>query len=49
LDRIQANIREINPSVPIFCLSAKTGDGLEPWLGWIREQILLAQRRQQPQ
>lgn len=49
LDRIQANIREINPSVPIFCLSAKTGDGLEPWLGWIREQILLAQHRRQPQ
>jgi hydrogenase accessory protein HypB len=49
LDRIQANIREINSSVPIFCLSAKTGDGLEPWLGWIREQILLAQHRRQPQ
>lgn len=39
LDRIQANIREINPSVPIFPLSAKTGEGLDPWLSWIRKQM----------
>ncbi|MCF2972240.1 hydrogenase nickel incorporation protein HypB [Synechococcus sp. Nb3U1] len=39
LDRIQANIREINPSVPIFPLSAKTGEGLDLWLSWIREQM----------
>lgn len=39
LERIQANIREVNPAVPIFCLSAKTGEGLDPWLNWIRAQM----------
>jgi len=38
LDRLVANVREMNPHVPIIPVSAKTGDGLEAWYDWIREQ-----------
>jgi len=30
--------RRINPDIEVLQLSATTGDGLDGWLGWIREQ-----------
>ncbi|MGD8368694.1 MAG: hydrogenase nickel incorporation protein HypB [Desulfobacterales bacterium] len=33
------NIRQVHPEMPVFPLSAKTGAGFEPWLGWLRGQI----------
>jgi len=32
-------IRQVHPRMPVFELSAKTGDGLDPWIAWIREGI----------
>jgi len=37
LDRIMANVRQINPGVAIFPVSAKTGEGLADWLNWVRQ------------
>ncbi|TAD76245.1 MAG: hydrogenase accessory protein HypB [Oscillatoriales cyanobacterium] len=37
LDRIVANVRQINPQVVIIPVSAKTGAGLEDWLNWVRQ------------
>jgi hydrogenase nickel incorporation protein HypB len=37
LDRIMANVRQINPEVAIFPVSAKTGEGLADWLNWVRQ------------
>ena len=28
-----------NPKLKIFPLSAKTGEGFEPWIAWLRENI----------
>jgi hydrogenase nickel incorporation protein HypB len=39
LDQIEANVRQINPNVNIFRVSAKTGDGLEAWFTWIHQTV----------
>jgi len=39
LDRARATARATHPDLPIFELSARKGEGLEGWLGWVREQI----------
>lgn len=39
LDRIEANVRQINPHVTIFRVSAKTGDGLAAWLDWVTQTV----------
>jgi hydrogenase nickel incorporation protein HypB len=38
LERIKANVRQMNPQVTIIPVSAKTGQGLETWLDWVRSQ-----------
>lgn len=39
LDRIEANIRQINPNVTIFRVSAKTGEGLMDWFDWVQQMV----------
>jgi hydrogenase nickel incorporation protein HypB len=39
LDRLTENVRQINPTVKIIQLSAKTGQGLNEWLDWIQQMI----------
>jgi hydrogenase nickel incorporation protein HypB len=39
LNRIEANIRQINAHVAIIPISAKTGEGLETWLDWVTSQV----------
>jgi len=39
LKRIEANVRQINPDVTIVPISAKTGEGLEIWLNWVKSQV----------
>ena len=34
-----ANIRAINQSMPIFEVSARTGEGFAPWLEWLKEKV----------
>ncbi len=33
------NIRRIHPGMPVFELSAKSGEGLDAWIEWIRSQV----------
>ncbi len=35
-----ANIRQVHPEMPVWPVSAKTGDGFEPWIEWIRDRIV---------
>jgi hydrogenase nickel incorporation protein HypB len=44
IDRIVENVRQMNPDVAIFAVSAKTGEGLEDWFNWLQSQI---QKREQ--
>jgi hydrogenase nickel incorporation protein HypB len=39
LQRIEANVRQINPQVTFLPVSAKTGEGLDSWLEWLRSQL----------
>jgi hydrogenase nickel incorporation protein HypB len=34
-----ANIRAIHESMPIFEVSARTGEGFGPWLEWLKEKV----------
>jgi hydrogenase nickel incorporation protein HypB len=40
IERMEANIRQINPTAKILQISAKTGQGLEEWFNWIFSQIM---------
>lgn len=35
IDQIAANVRQMNPNVAIFTVSAKTGEGLGEWFEWV--------------
>ena len=37
------SVRQLNPAAPIFPIAATTGEGVEEWAQWLREQILAAQ------
>jgi hydrogenase nickel incorporation protein HypB len=37
------SVRQLNPAAPIFPISATTGEGVEAWTSWLREQILAVQ------
>jgi hydrogenase nickel incorporation protein HypB len=32
-------IHQVHPGMPVFQLSAKTGDGLDPWLNWLNTRV----------
>jgi hydrogenase nickel incorporation protein HypB len=32
-------IHQVHPDMPIFEISAKTGEGFEPWLEWLKERV----------
>ena len=32
-------ILQIHPDIPVFEISAKTGDGLDLWIDWLKGQI----------
>jgi len=34
-----ANARQINPGLEFFCLSCKTGQGMEAWIAWLRTRM----------
>lgn len=36
LDAYEANLRRVNPAIGIIRLSARTGEGMDEWLGWLR-------------
>ena len=38
-DLIEERARKINPGLTIFRLSCRTGEGLESWTGWLRDQL----------
>ena len=39
LNQIEANIRQINPTVTIIPVSVKTGAGLEHWYEWVKANL----------
>jgi hydrogenase nickel incorporation protein HypB len=35
----RSNILQIHPDIPVFELSAKTEEGFEPWVKWLKKQV----------
>ena len=49
IQRIEANIRQLNPHAAIFPVSAKTAEGLEAWFDWVQAQVTLCRRPLEPE
>ena len=39
MDACRANIAMRNPNAKVIPICAKTGEGIEEWIGWLKEQI----------
>lgn len=39
LETVEREIRDINPAISIFVVSAKTGEGLEAWYAWLKNAV----------
>ncbi|WP_417278921.1 hydrogenase nickel incorporation protein HypB [Celeribacter sp.] len=39
LDLYEANLRRVNPGIDILRISAKTGEGMEAWVQWLRDRL----------
>ncbi len=37
LKKVKADARKLNPKIEIFCISAKTGKGMNDWYNWLLE------------
>jgi hydrogenase nickel incorporation protein HypB len=42
VDQAVANAREVNPEISVLRVSAKTGEGLEAWYDWLRQNRVAA-------
>ena len=42
-EAFESEVNQLNPAAPIFPISATTGDGVEEWASWLREQVLSIQ------
>ena len=43
LDLYEENLRRVNPGIEIIRLSARTGEGMADWLGWLRSTLAAKQ------
>ena len=39
LDLYEANLRRVNPGIEVIRLSARTGEGMDNWLNWLRSSL----------
>ena len=37
-----ANLKKVNPTAPVLQLSARTGEGMSDWYGWLRRELAAA-------
>ena len=38
-EAVEQRIKELNPNAEIFFVSAKTGEGFDQWINWVRTQV----------
>ncbi len=41
IEKVKQDARKLNDDIQIFPLSAKTGEGFEPWCQWLKDLVLL--------
>lgn len=39
LEAVKERVQKLNPNIKVISISAKTGEGMEEWMNWIRLQI----------
>lgn len=39
MEAVKERIMKLNPNAKIFPVSAKTGEGLDAWIGWLRAEV----------
>jgi hydrogenase nickel incorporation protein HypB len=39
LDLYEANLKRVNPGIEILRISARTGEGMEAWVAWLRDRL----------
>lgn len=39
IEAVEDRVRKLNPNIKVIPISAKTGEGIDVWVNWIREQI----------
>ncbi len=39
IDQAVGYIHQVHPDMPVFRVSAKTEEGFDPWLAWLREKV----------
>ena len=39
IEKAKENIKNINPNAKIICVSAKSGEGMDEFVGWLKETI----------
>jgi len=39
IDAVRERVTRLNPNIKIFPISAKTGEGMEAWVSWIRDEV----------
>jgi hydrogenase nickel incorporation protein HypB len=44
MEYFSKGVEMLNPNLEIFPASCLTGEGLDPWLNWIKEQLLFNQK-----
>ena len=49
VERIEAHIRQVNPRATVIRVSASSGEGLDAWHGWLRQQAQQLQAQQKEQ
>ena len=39
IEKAKENIKNLNPNATILCVSAKSGEGMDEFLDWLKEAI----------
>jgi len=39
LEAVKARVKKLNPNIKVIPISAKTGEGIEEWIDWIRKEV----------
>jgi len=42
MGRLEETVRKMNPSVEMFKVSCRTGEGLDAWTAWLEERVRTA-------
>lgn len=46
LDAYEANLRRVNPEIEILRVSARTGEGMDQWVQWLKQRLAAKARRE---